>query len=179
MEITIGKNAPSAPEPEKKKTFQVLQSKGELHTYISQTSKGEVQSMHTHTVVSQQTVGVDFLNQLAIQGEMGSLEKFLNTAKQSMLFLGLVRILKGVSSESALVVIDKLDSIPPKAPFELFKSYAAEPTACLAIIEKLMKKGWSPTSRNDSNETLLDMAVKLGHTPESPLYKGLIQLGFK
>jgi hypothetical protein len=193
MDLKIGDNLPqpegSKPEErktqeagaaffgEKKTVIKVSSSKDELYAYISQSPTGELESLLTRKIVPQQLVDAEFLNRLAKGNELAPLKMFLAYAKESLLYIGLLTILKNASVDSTLLVIRQLKSIPPKAPFEIFKNFSSDPEGCLKIFSLLVEKGWDPKSKNDAGENLIDLAIKQGYSSSSPFYQELLKLG--
>lgn len=176
MEISADEKIPVAPEPEEKHTFQASASKDDLYAYILK-SPGEVPSLLKRKIVPQQLVDASFLNRLAASAQTAPLELFLGYAKESLLYLGLLTIVKGATFESTLLVINKLKTIPPRAPFDLLKNFNASPEDYLKITELLIQKGWDPKTKSSDGDSLVAHAVKLGHKPDGPLCKGLMKLG--
>lgn len=193
MDAIIGEKNPAAPHPPEGKTsqvgttffgeqrsvFKISESKDELYAYISKTSEQEVQSLLTRKVVPQQMVDAEFLNRLAKGNELVPLKMFLAYAKESLLYIGLLPILKNASVDSALLVIEQLKTVPPRAPFEIFKNFAHDPEGCLKIVTLLVDKGWDPKSATPHGETLRDLAIQQGYPAESPFCQALSKLGVK
>lgn len=177
MERITGEKSPIVPLPEESKPlFKTSQTKDELYAYILQ-SPGEVPSLLHHKVIPQHLVDAEFLNRLAIGKETNSLKLFLGYAKESLIHMGLTSILNGANAESALVVIESLRTIPPRAPFTLFSNFdKSDPDGCLKVMARLVEKGWNPHSVNENGETILDLAAKAGYKSDSPFYQSLLQL---
>jgi|GEM_PF-5786036 len=178
MDKVSGEKRPIVPvaREESEPLFKTSQTKDELYAYIQQ-SPGEVPSLLHRKVIPQHLVDAEFLNRLATGKETHSLKMFLGYAKESLVHMGLTSILKGANAESALLVIDSLKTIPPRAPFTLFSNFAkSDPNGCLKILALLVEKGWNPQSVNENGETVLDLAAKLGYKPNSPFYQALLEL---